>query len=240
MKKITFLLTLLVLTGSSIKAQTANEIFEKYINSKKAEKEYQMNISYSLYKGKEGQKVYENYEGIQAKQNDAMYQKLSSTELILGVDFMVKLNTTEKAMLVGYSSKPIFNKEDMLDNAKILEVFKKKEMKDLGTHYKLVLSEPQNAVLSDFSSIELHIDKERFTLSKQIFHYALASDFSIYSKEKNEPEYDNPRLEIDFSDYTFVIDIPKDVFNKDRYFKYKDNKITASNTYKGFEIIYAN
>ena len=235
MKKITLYIIAFLISGVTL-AQNATEVFENYLEQKKKENNFQVDITYALYKGKEGKKAYESYKGVQAGSDDAVYQKLGDMELIQGKDFIVKLNKEEKAMLVGYSSKPIVPQLNQIDNTKILQLFEEKILKNEGDFWRLTLTSSASE-LSQFSSVELLLDKSNYTLIKQIFYYSAVSDFSQYDTSKTEQDLNNPRLEITYKNYSNTVKIDSEVFKSTHYFSYKNNKLSAASTYKGFEII---
>jgi hypothetical protein len=238
MKRI-LLYILVVFTFNSITAQTATEILDKYIDHKKVEKQFQVDINYALYKGLKDAKAYESYNGLLAKSNGVLYQKLGSMELIQGKDFIVKLNSEEKAMLVGYSSKPIYNNISELDNEQLLKVFDEKILEDNGDLWKLTLT-TKSAELSQFSKIELYLKKSDLQPVKQVFIYSTISDFSAYDKEKTKENLDNPRLEIVYKNYKMNISVNEKVFNSSRYFIHGNNQIKVAAEFKDFEILHAN
>ncbi len=235
MKTIALYIIAFLISGVAV-AQNATDVFENYLEQKKKESNFQVDITYALYKGKEGKKAYESYKGVQAGSNDAVYQKLGDMELIQGKNFIVKLNKEEKAMLVGYSSKPIVPQLNQIDNTKILQLFEEKILKDEGGFWKLILTS-NTSELSQFSSVELLLDKSNYTLVKQIFNYSAVSDFSQYDTSKTEQDLNNPRLEITYKNYSNTVKIDSEVFKSTHYFSYKNNKLSAASTYKGFEII---
>lgn len=224
---------------NSIIAQTATEILDKYIENKKAEKQFQADINYTLYKGLDGVKAFESYNGLLAKNNGTLYQKLGSMELVQGKDFIVKLNSEEKAMLIGYSSKPIYNNIDQLDNTQLLQVFDEKKLIDNGNTWKLILTS-KSSELSQFFSIELYLRKSNLQPIKQVFIYSAISDFSAYNSKETKPNFDNPRLEIVYKNYRKTIDIDENLFKSSRYFIHSKNQITTTAEFKNFEILHAN
>jgi len=223
----------------TITAQTATEILGNYIDHKKIEQQYQVNVRYALYKGKDDKKVYESYEGFLAKRKHVLYQKLGTMELAQGEDFIVKLNSEEKAMLVGYASKPIFNSIDQLDNEMLLKLFNEKTLEDHGEIWKIILTSNASE-LSQFSTIELYLRKSDLNPVKQIFHYNTVSDFSAYKKNAENSELGNPRLEITYNNYSKDLTLNRNVFERSRYFIYRDNKILATDEFKNYEILHAN
>ena len=229
----------IIFSFNSLLAQTASEILDKYIDSKKIEKHFQVDINYALYKGLDGTKTYESYNGLLAKNNGTLYQKLGSMELIQGEDFIVKLNSEEKAMLVGYSSKPIYNNINELDNEQLLKIFNEKILEDDGDQWKLILTS-KSVELTQFSKIELYLRKSDFQPVKQVFVYSTISDFSAYDKKEKTPNLDNPRLEIVYKNYQIKVTINENVFKSSRYFVHGNNQITAAVEFKDFEILYAN
>ncbi|MEO1032278.1 MAG: hypothetical protein AAFX55_12775 [Bacteroidota bacterium] len=221
--------------------QNAEDVFDSFINAKKSDIEYQVNINYALYNGKSGKTAYENYNGVQAKYNGVFYQKLKLTEFILGEDFLVKLNPEERAMLVGYSSNTIITNPNHIDNTEILRTFENKTLEDLKDQWKLVLSQPKTSSLLEFSTVELYIKKDSYNLNKQVIFYSYIADFSVYSNHKGEtPQKGNPRLDIIFTDYQDTISLEKEKFRRSNYFIYKNDKIFPSKNYEDYEIIFAN
>ncbi|WP_298892420.1 hypothetical protein [uncultured Psychroserpens sp.] len=233
-----FLITLLLVSIPAT-SQTADDILEKYIEGKKVEQQFQADINYALYKGVEGTKAYESFQGVLAKNNGTQYQKLGSMELVQGENFVVKLNSEEKAMLVGYSSKPIFNNIGQLDNEQLLKVFDEKNLIDNGDTWILTLTSKVSQ-LSQFTKIEIHIRKSDLQPQKQVFLYNTVSDFSAYNKKETVPNYDNPRLEIVYKNYQSKITLSENLFKMNRYFEHSNNQIIAAKEFKGFEILHAN
>ena len=234
------LLLVLTLTSIQLFSQNNTDIFKQYIETKKNQKEYQVNINYAIYKGMKGTKAYESYDGVEAKLNDNFYQKLHNTELIMGADFMVKLNPDEKAMLVGYASQPVLTNFNQLDISKVLEFFKEYTVTEKDNYWKVVLTKPNYTLLAQFKIIELHIEKETLRLQKQIMYYGSLADFAQYEKNKTTKDLDVPRLEITYENYQNEINLNKNILNSSNYFLYENNTITTAPKYKGYQIIYPN
>ncbi len=239
MKKVIFIITIIL--SYNTYAQSAEEVFERYINAKKTNTEYQVSINYALYNGKSGKMAYESYNGIQAKYNEVFYQKLKRTEFVLGKNFMVKLNPDEKAMLVGYSSSNIIDNPNSIDNSKILKAFEDKKLEDVKDYWKLTLSKPKDSSILEFSVVELYIDKKTFNLNKQVVFYNYIADFSVYKATQNSlPQKGNPRLDIIYTNYKDTISLDKKKFKRSHYFTYEKEKIFPSESYGDYEIIFAN
>lgn len=228
---------ILCLTGTTLFAQNVDEIMKKYMDVTRTEAAVQSNINYALYKNEDGTKAYESYDGVQIRKQEVFYQQLQKMEYIQGKDFVVKLNADQKLMMVGYASQPILQGVDQIASDKLLEYFNEKNIEDKTSYWEVTLSS-QEPELSDISRIILHINKESFKLSKQILFFDTISDFAVY-EEKAEPDMGIPRLEITYTNYNNTITNPK-VLEKERYFIYKDDNITAAPEFKDFEVILAN
>lgn len=232
-----FFIHIVFLTLTYSSAQTAESILQEYLNVKRNETSLQVDISYSMYKGKNGKEPTESYKGVQAHLGKTFYQKLGTMEYIQGEDFMVKLNTEEKAMLVGYSSKPILNDLSLLNNEAVLGYFKDMELKDMGNKW-LLIAKSNVTSLMPFSKMEFYLSKKDYKLYKQVVYYSSLVDYSDSYKDKTiKPDYDNPRLEVVYTNHSNKISLKKNTFSKERYFTYKNNNIIASNLYKGYSVV---
>ncbi|PHS08258.1 MAG: hypothetical protein COA88_07180 [Kordia sp.] len=224
-----------------ISAQDFKTEFNTYLAAKKVEKNHQVNINYNLYKGIKGTKSYESYSGVQAKLGSVIYQKVATTEYILGKDFVVKLNHDEKAMMVGYSSKSLQTDITQLDVESLRPYFKETLVVDHGNYLSFDLSfgNVQNIPVS---KVILEVSKKDYSLKKQIVYYNMLSDFSVYDtekKDKRKAELNMARLEISYTGYKNKIDLDKSVFVKETYFIYQNNTIETAKQFKDFELFFA-
>ena len=233
---------LFLLSISSVYAQSFDEVFENFSETKKIEKEYQVNLGYKLYKGVKGTQVYEDYTGIMAAKKDSKYQEIGTMKHITLPNGFIKLNTEEKAMMVGLSSQKAYPSIEEIDPTLIYTYYDKGKLEDKDGLYKISFNAKEYSSLQT-SRLEIHIDKATYQQQKVVIYYSALKDFSFYEKDhlksKTDALVDFPRLEINYSNYSEKIKIDSRSFLQETYIKVTSDKIEGVNQYKDFEIILA-
>lgn len=232
-------ITLILLLSFNLWGQEAKPILDRYMEVREGEQEYQSTVTYKLVRDNQFSRPLEKYSGIEGRWKGVFFQEINKTKIISGEDFSVKLNSDEKAMLVGLSSTKFPKGLNGMDATGFYKFFNQVSLKKEKGTYVISLSEPTLSEVSEFVKIELFIDKETFRLERQVFHYANATDFSIYNGSGGERDLGMAKLVIEYSNYREEVLLNKELFKKEYYFHYDGNKITASPRYKDYELLYA-
>ncbi|WP_408030543.1 hypothetical protein, partial [Tenacibaculum xiamenense] len=129
------ILWLLLFVFSIGYSQDAQEIMREYVALSKKNSEYQVNLTYKIYKGHESQTAFETKQGVLYKKGLASYSKVAEAEILSTSTNYVRVNHLERAMLVGPAIAGVSQQFD-LNLPELLKYLDVKLLSDNG-HYKL-------------------------------------------------------------------------------------------------------
>ena len=228
------ILLLLLFVLVKIQAQTnkAETIMSKYAEALTSHKEYQVKMTYNVYKGFEANTPYESVSVHFYKNQGNTYSNMGEAEIISTTSNYLKINHTERAMLL---SKPVGNTHQFDIN--LIELYKYLNvslLKETNTFYRLEFK-PKGLTQLPFSSLKIDIDKKTYLIRKQLFYYFSKMNFSTNFQK---PDYDNYKLEIIYDKYRMSnFSVSKSTFDLKKYVENRKGKIVVAPKFKGYELI---
>ena len=220
-----------VFLSSLVSAQNAADILYKAGSFFKDAENYQMKVSYALYKNYTSNEVEEHYQGITVKQKDCYYAKVKETEIVSTAKWSITISNEEKLMLIHQNALPLIPKE--LD----LELIKKygKELfvqeKENEYHVTIVFNEKTTVALEKMT---VRIAKSNYFIHGITYYYHELHDFSPTYRQQ---DLSKPRLEILFFDYSQKTELESTVFEMATYFKKQKENYIPSSKYEHYELI---
>ncbi len=198
---------------------------------------FQIQVDYKLYKGKEGGKVYESYSGLIAKQGNQFYQKIGPMEMLQHPKINIKLNSDDKEMLVASTSFKKDNGGAFIETVfsqfrEFKNDFKIELIKEDKSTYHLLLTPKQS--YSQNYKFYILINKKDNLPVKQIFLTPTPIDFSRYDQSLADNRNDYARIEISYNNYKNSVE--NDFFVLDRYVVEKDTSFVPVNKYAGYKL----
>jgi len=221
---------LVLIFGLQVHSQNIKEILT-HIQQEVSTNDFKVNLKYQLFKGVDGEKSLESFDGIYLKSGVNFYNKIKNTETIVGNDFMVKINHDQKAMLYDNFEIDKSKPTDMLNLTILLKNFESPSVQDLGETWKCEMTAVEYSQMP-YSKVVLFVDKKTYRIKKQILFLTSIMNFS-----DDATDFNIPRLEIEYSNYTSVNATDKLLFKREKYISIKNNKIIPSSRFKEYEII---
>ncbi len=214
---------------------TFSQSVHKVLSGMKAvmmsDKGVQMNLTYSLYKGKETNKPIEQYQGKLIQFKKSTYLKIHETETVYNNSFFVKVNHNEKEMIYrNTQSKQVLN--NPMDLAQILNYFESGELQDKGTYWEFNLI-PKSSNLFPISKMTFQVHKKTHLPIKQIYFYAPLVNLSQDTQKESKNQ---SRLEIVFSDHKKGVGSNKERLKKEYYIKLNGNQTVVANRLSNYQL----
>ncbi|WP_064967127.1 hypothetical protein [Tenacibaculum ovolyticum] len=234
-KKIKQIIVLLCLVSfSSIKAQSdVKKILESYKVAVENDTEYQVNLTYKVYKGHSERIPIEVQKGILYKKGNNSYTKLSDVEMINTVNTYLKINHNEKAVLIADGVQ----KPEGL-NLKLDELYKYVNAKIINENPKtwVIKLTPKGKVTQlPFSSLIIELSKGTYRVKKQLFYYLTQMDFS---EDLRKTDVANVKLEVLFGKYnTSNLGYLSDVFTIKKYIKKEKDVFKPLGSIRKYEVV---
>ncbi|WP_435261220.1 hypothetical protein [Tenacibaculum sp. nBUS_03] len=226
-----FLMFFLVVQGYA-QTNKAEIIMNQYAKSLGVHKEYQVTISYNIYKGFDSNTPHDRVSGVLYKYQENTYSNLGEAEIISTNSNYIKINHKEKAILL---TKPLTNASQYDIN--LVELYKYlnvRLVKETGSFFRLEFT-PKGITQLPFSSLVIDLDKKTYLIKRQLLKYFNKMNFS---KDFQNPVYDNYMLEIVYKGYRMSnFSISRSAFDIRSYIKdIKEKKVVAPK-FKGYELV---
>lgn len=226
-----FLLFFLTVSGYA-QSSKVSSLMERYAAALKTHKEYQVTISYQIYRGFESTTPHDRVTGVLYKNQGDTYSNMGEAEIISTGSNYIKINHKEKAMLV---SQPIANANQYDIN--LVELYKYLDvslLKETESFYRLEFK-PKGLTQLPFSSLIIDLDKKTYLIKRQLFEYFSKMNFS---KDYQKPDYDHYKLEIVYEKYRMSnFSISQKAFDVSSYIKDIKGKKVVAPKYKGYELV---
>lgn len=220
---------MLVLFFAISNSQTVDDVFDKMNRELTGKHCFQFNSTYKLYKDYKTKVAFETYNGVFKKNSsNDIYMKINNTEFLNTKKYSLKINHDEKAMIIESQKK--FSQADF-DVSKLLVFCEIESFKDYKNYWQIVLVSKKFSTLN-YSKIVLKVNKN-YTLKNQVFYFNNNVDFS---KSYNKQDLSSPRLEIEYNGYS-KNEVNQTLFNTNKFFIEKLNKISPAALYKAYELI---
>jgi len=199
---------------------------ENYVNSKN----YRVNSHYKLFKGHDSGNLIEQYKGFTENSEYGFYQKIGESEKIITKDFYLHISHPERALVYGFPISFNFNQ----DVQGALKLCTSAKLEVVGSDYILTFSY-QNGANFEFSKIKLVISKDEYLLKAIDMYYSTLTDFST---KFSQTDYEQPHLQIIFSNYKNSVEMDRSYFNLSNFLKIgEDHILKTVGTCSGYELI---
>ncbi|MFT7900106.1 MULTISPECIES: hypothetical protein [Flavobacteriaceae] len=231
-KGITVLLFLI--SFSTVVAQSkVKVILNSYKKTVEKDKEYQVNLTYKIYKGYSETLPYEVQEGVFYKKMNNSYTSLSNVEIINTENTYLKINHNEKAILIANGVKKPQELHLNLD-----ELFKYLEAEIIKENPKFwtIKFTPRGEITQlPFSKLIIELNKKTFRVKRQLFYYLNKMNFSENLRETDEA---NVKLEVLFKNYkTSHFKKLIGVFDIKKYIKKEKGIYKPKGAIGGYEVV---
>jgi hypothetical protein len=224
----------MLLSFTSYAQSTAKEVLELYKDKLAKTIEYQVNLTYKIYKGHTQKEAHQITKGVFYKKNDKMYTKLGEAEMVNTPKTYLKINHIERAILVTDGvEKPNELNINLDDFFKYL----KAEIVDQTDVFWTIELTPKGKITQlPFSKLIVEIHKKTYEMKRQLFFYHSQLNFS---KDIKQNDIANVKLEVLYENYKRSrFNVPKNIFNlKQIFLKVKGKNYEGIGRLKGYEII---
>lgn len=156
--------------------------------------EYDLKMTYTMYRGLTGGTITEQYSGSLYKDKEVFMMKALDFELLQFKEGQIRIDHKSKKIQYSNELAPLENPTDL---SKLLQIYKPVSLTEKNGIYKLDLELKSIQLSVPFRKITLLIDKQKNTLIKQILF--LSNKLPFVTKEGKE-EHDFARVEIDLSE----------------------------------------
>lgn len=230
---LTTVVVLLVTMGVSSQNSKALDIMHTYAERLKKNQEYQVDITYKIYKGLESKEAHETMSGVLYKKQGNTYSKIGESEIVSTSSKYLKINHKEKAMLITDSVQQL-NQFD-IDLTELYKYVDVKILEETDRYFKLEFT-PKGAITQlPFSSLIISMNRDSYLITRQTFHYYSNINFS---KDYRNPDLSKFKLEVSYNNYkTRGFTVSNKVFNINRYVRESKEEIIVSPQYKGYELV---
>ncbi len=226
------IMTILLILGiKTSKAQTKEAIvaLEKLQESYTKETNYDLEMTYTMYRGFAGNEITEQYAGTLYKKGDVFQMKAMNMEALQFPEGQLRIDHKSKTIYYSSLADKIDNPADI---SQILQFYKPVSLKTKEGVNIIEMDLKNRQIPLPFQKVILHVHGEKNTLLKQELFFAKKMPFAT---DSGEQEYDSARMEIEFLEAH-----SKGVDNRKGFFHYiiqKGTIMTLSNTYKEYTLI---
>jgi len=232
MKKQILYISILLLSFSG-HAQTVKEVLEKasayYANTH----QYQLSMTYTLFRGLSGDRATESYTGTMTKVNN--YSQISVLNTTVFQFPEARLVIDEDRKIVAYSE--IGSTENVgspVDVSSFLQYYSEAQILDKGTYWQCELVAEKKALTNlPYGKVILDIDKRDYQIRKQELFFANLIPFKDKNGELEERDYG--RLIIQLKQQGN--DVVETKTLGDFILKTASNKIQLQQPYAAYELI---
>ncbi|WP_428741574.1 hypothetical protein [Tenacibaculum sp.] len=219
---------------SSIIAQNnVKNVLELYKSRVEKDKEYQVNLTYKIYKGHSETLAYEVQKGTFYKKLNNSYTNLSNVEIINTANTYLKINHDEKAILIDNGvEKP----EDLhLGLEELFKYLDAKIIEEDSKIWKIKLTPKGSITQLPFNQLIIELDKRTYRLKRQLFYYLAKMNFSDDLRKSDEA---NVKLEVLFDGYkTSNLEALNKVFTIERYIKKEKEAYKPLGAIRQYEVV---
>lgn len=231
------LLSILIFTISIAFSQEGDkkritDIFNKTAQVYNSASIFQSSMKYSLYPTYTSKNSSEQYSGIAIKKDKEYYSKIGETEIISLSSCQIKVDNESKLMQYIKSEKQT-KENSVVEIKSYLTNFSTYAISSNEKEWICTLSTPSFSMIP-YTKVVVHINKENYTISKQIFFLITTQK---YKTKEGVIKEDYPRVEIVFNEFKTKDVIIGSLFSIQNYLSIDKNKVSPSNKYKGYKIV---
>lgn len=227
------LFILLFCVGFCAFSQNFKEDLYKIGKSYDFHKNIYMDMVYKVFKNRNSNNLIDVSYGYYQRNGSNYRNKMSKLESIVTNDFTIYIDTLDKQMVYSKTLPQqkiapidLNNIDSLFSNYKKVEFIKSSN--DLIS-YKVWLN---NKMMDEIDYYEVEIDKKLYLFKKIILVYNREVNFS----ESEIPDYDKPRVEINFNHIKINPKNDQNVFQLDHYITKKGSKFYPSINYQNFKV----
>ncbi len=227
-------LVLILLTTCSVLGftQKPKEYFQRINENYAGLSSMQMMLNYKLYRGTNSNDIVDEYFNTICISENTSYRKVYTDEIIRRDDLTIVLDHEFKTIqLINSVANEMSVIDDQqlkqnLKNCKDIRIREKEQSIEIGLVFQDGLSLP-------FGKAVVTVDKN-YWIQKIVFYYNIQLNFS---QDSFNPDYGQPRLEIDYTDLKKKWKDKEGITQIDKYLTLEDGVYKPTDLYKGYEII---
>ena len=181
MKRFVFLL---LVSSTSFFAQTkmsVESLFEKIDEYYGKNKDYSYSSEYFVYESELSNKIIDHYSGLAIKKGNVNYQKTNKAEFINFTDYSVSINHTEMKILITKNTI----KNSIQSLKELLKICNKNKLTEDKLYWICELWSDKKNYKKQFEKIEIYINKNDFSLHRQLFYTTGSQEVFKNNKKKN-------------------------------------------------------
>lgn len=195
-------------------------------------KEYQIDMTFTMYRGITGDNITESYMGSVQKTKTCTVNTVLGVEVYQFPDVKLVVDTAKKNII--YSKSGASNGSGPIEIESLLNYYDKTKLNDGGKEWICEMVSTQKTFNQlPYGKVVLYINKKNYSVSKQVLYFSSLIPFK--SKSGNEMEQDYGRLTIDLKNQPGK----RETKNKlsDFIITSVDGKINVHKDYASYELI---
>lgn len=202
---------------------------EAFYNNTKA---YSLDSRYRLYVNHTSNEIKEEYTGVTIKQDNNVYNRIATTEMIGIGKSLIKIDNKNKRIKVFRYNTSSNEMSTIKDFKNYLQYFTIVKLTENQSQWICTL-ETGKISMVPFSKVVLYLKKSNYQIERQDLFYLTKYKTRIV---KGVPNYEMPRLVVSFSNFKNKVE-DKNCFDKSSYIKVKGGKIYPSKKYASYTIV---
>nr|WP_299384836.1 hypothetical protein [Allomuricauda sp.] len=178
-------------------AQSVEEVLNKVTQFYKSTSNYSVEMEFSMLRGLSGNKITESYTASMERNGDYLKNEISGTSVFVFPEGQIIMDNNTKKITYSKAVN-LANLTATFDMGLFLQHYKKSQLLDKGNHWICeMVTTHRNFSQLPYSKIELHINKEDYSISKQVLYFANLVPF--HNKQSKTTEQDYGRMMIQLS-----------------------------------------
>lgn len=191
-RAVLFCLVIITLFGSmNMKANEGEQLLQKVRKNYEKVESFEMELTYSLFKGHAGNTPVETYKSTYNKTKESYYRNVLKNEFIDHPEYSILIDHANRQVLL---SKPNLGASPIIDLKKVLSYCAKIETQQLENGLTQLQVEIKNNNDIPFSKIVYQIDKEHW-IKEVTLYYVTETNFSGSYFEK---DLALPKLKVEY------------------------------------------
>ncbi len=214
---------------NTISAQNFSDILEKVNAYYKTASTYNIQSTYTMYRGYTGNTITESYKSTMYKTDNVVGINALGAEVITFSNAQITINSTNKTILYTKGNNI---KNNVIDVNALSKFYDQTSVKEEGNNIIYEISLKQKALNIPYSKLIFHINKNDYSLIKQEFFFTSKLPFT---NKKGERENDFGRMEIIYSSNPKLL--KNNIQLEDYLVINSNNEVSVTNTYKNYQLI---
>ena len=211
--------------------QTAAEDFKKISSAFGNNQNISMNIEYNVYENHAAKISIDNQKGFYRRNGSSICNRLMNYESLTAEGKTLIVDESERKITIGKASKVPMPGPASIDIEKSISLFGKITLSDISRNEKCYHLTLKKNAAAFYEKIEVYFNPQTYTVSRMVFYYSRAVDFSGGTKAQK------PRVELQFNDVVTKPRFSDDEFSFSRFVVKKGKLYQPSEKYKGYKVI---